>query len=120
MVHLQRARVLPRRPRLRRVRHRNVSASLLCSALLLTIERTSPFFNKVTIDLPAAKHPLVITSPGAPSKPYIKSVSVNGKKLAGPILTHADIASGGHIEFEMSETPQAWASATLVSARDES
>ncbi|TFK83330.1 glycoside hydrolase family 92 protein [Polyporus arcularius HHB13444] len=80
----------------------------------------TPFFDKVTIDLPAAKHPLVITSPGAPSKPYIKNVSVNGKKLAGPILTHADIASGGHIEFEMSETPQAWASATLVSARDES
>ena len=75
-----------------------------------------PFFDKVTIDLPAAPQPLVITSTGAPTKPYIKSVTVNGRALSAPILTHADIASGGRIEFEMSGTPQAWASGTLVRA----
>lgn len=73
-----------------------------------------PFFDKATIDLPSAPQPLVITSPGAPSKPYIQSVTVNGRALEGPILIHADIASGGHIHFEMNAIPQAWASRTLV------
>ncbi|KAI1790667.1 glycoside hydrolase family 92 protein [Ganoderma leucocontextum] len=79
----------------------------------------TPFFDKVTIDLPAAPRPLVITSPGAPTKPYIKSVTVNGRTLAAPVLTHADIASGGQIDFEMSGTPQGWASGTLLLTKDE-
>ena len=74
-----------------------------------------PFFDKVTLHLPGAKHPLVISSKGAPHKPYIKSVSVNGRELDTPVLTHADIASGGYVVFEMSEKPQAWSSNTLVS-----
>ncbi|EIW62378.1 glycoside hydrolase family 92 protein [Trametes versicolor FP-101664 SS1] len=75
----------------------------------------TPFFDKITIDLPNAPQPLVITSSGAPSKPYIQSVTVNGRALEGPILKHTDIASGGHIHFEMNASPQAWASSTLVS-----
>ncbi|KAI0766209.1 glycoside hydrolase family 92 protein [Trametes elegans] len=78
----------------------------------------TPFFDKVTIDLPNATQPLVITSAGAPTEPYIKRVSVNGRALDGPILTHAEIASGGHLEFEMSAQPQAWSSRTLVSRDD--
>ncbi|KAI0333360.1 glycoside hydrolase family 92 protein [Cubamyces sp. BRFM 1775] len=74
----------------------------------------TPFFDKVTIELPNASKPLVITSPGAPNKPYIKSVTVNGRALDTPILTHADIASGGTINFEMSAEPQAWSSSTLT------
>ncbi len=76
-----------------------------------------PFFDKVTIDLPAARRPLVIAAPGAAAKPYIRSVKVNGRALVGPVLTHADIAAGGRIEFEMSGTPQGWASGTLVVRR---
>ncbi|KAM5537813.1 hypothetical protein V8D89_008581 [Ganoderma adspersum] len=76
----------------------------------------TPFFDKVTIDLPASSQLLVITSTGAPTKPYIKSVTVNGRALDVPILMHADIASGGRIEFEMSGTPQGWASGTLAKA----
>ena len=73
-----------------------------------------PFFDKITIDLPAAKRPLVITAPGAPQDPYVNSVTVNGRQLDAPIITHADIASGGHIDFRMSSTPQSWGSSTLV------
>ncbi|KAI0762350.1 glycosyl hydrolase family 92-domain-containing protein [Fomes fomentarius] len=76
----------------------------------------TPFFDKVTIDLPGANKPLVITSIGAPTKIYIKSVTINGKELDTPHLAHEDIASGGHIVFEMSETPQEWGSSTLVSS----
>ncbi|KAH9853218.1 glycoside hydrolase family 92 protein [Lenzites betulinus] len=74
----------------------------------------TPFFDKVTLDLPNAPQPLVITSAGAPTKPYIHSVTVNGRALGAPILKHTDIASGGHIQFAMSGVPQGWASETLV------
>ncbi|KAI0751924.1 glycoside hydrolase family 92 protein [Daedaleopsis nitida] len=74
----------------------------------------TPFFDKVTVHLPGAEHPLVISSRGAPKKPYIKSVSVNGRMLASPVLKHEDIASGGLVVFEMSDKPQAWSSSTLV------
>ena len=70
----------------------------------------------MTLDFPNAPQPLVITSKGAPSKPYIESLSVNGRALTTPVLTHADIALGGTIAFEMSASPQAWASSTLASA----
>lgn len=42
-----------------------------------------PFFDKVTLDLPNAPQPLVITSAGAPTKPYIHSVT-NGRALGTP------------------------------------
>ncbi|KAI0696503.1 glycosyl hydrolase family 92-domain-containing protein [Cerioporus squamosus] len=74
----------------------------------------TPFYDKVTIDLPGAPMPLTITSIGALTKPYIKSASVNGRSLATPILKHEDIASGGHIVFEMSDTPQIWGSRTVL------
>ncbi|KAI0365464.1 glycoside hydrolase family 92 protein [Pilatotrama ljubarskyi] len=76
----------------------------------------TPFFDKITIDLPNASQPLIVTSAGAPSKPYIKSVTVNSRPIDAAILKHVDIASGGHVQFEMSAEPQAWASSTLVSA----
>ncbi|KAI0951693.1 hypothetical protein AcV7_007718 [Taiwanofungus camphoratus] len=76
----------------------------------------TPFYDKVTIALPNATKPLVITSRGAATNPYIKSLTVNGLDLQIPIVTHQQIASGGEIVFEMSAQPEAWASATLVSA----
>lgn len=91
--------------------------STMCMHTILMIEMfpPRPFFDKVTIDFPNATQPLVITSKGAPHKPYIKSVSVNGEARTSPVLKHVDIAHGGHIVFEMSAEPQAWASGTSVS-----
>ncbi|KZT02130.1 glycoside hydrolase family 92 protein, partial [Laetiporus sulphureus 93-53] len=74
----------------------------------------TPFYDKVTIDLPASNRPLIITSKGAPSMPYIKSLTLNGESVEVPIIRHEQIVSGGEIVFEMSAEPQAWASATLV------
>lgn len=74
-----------------------------------------PFYDKITIDLPGVAQPLVITSNGAPTMPYVKNVTVNGESFDAPIITHEQIASGGEIIFEMAAEPQEWASATLVS-----
>lgn len=74
----------------------------------------TPFYDKITIDLPGVAQPLVITSNGAPTMPYVKNVTVNGESFDAPIITHEQIASGGEIIFEMAAEPQEWASATLA------
>ena len=72
-----------------------------------------PFFDKVTVHLPNAQLPLVISAPGASSKPYIKSLTIDGEAHNSPIIQHAQISQGAVLVFEMSDTPQAWASSTL-------
>ncbi|KAL0948857.1 hypothetical protein HGRIS_008977 [Hohenbuehelia grisea] len=69
----------------------------------------SPFFDKVTINLPGIKDSLIITAPGAPTNPYVQDVSVNGRRLLQPIIHHDLFANGGSINFAMSERPQPWA-----------
>ncbi|KAH9057785.1 glycosyl hydrolase family 92-domain-containing protein [Lactarius vividus] len=73
----------------------------------------SPFFDAVTINLPVTSQPLHVIAPGARTKPYVKSLRINGKEVNEPIIKHSQIAYGGVIEFEMSDQPQAWASLTI-------
>jgi len=73
----------------------------------------APFFDKVTLDLPGAARPFVITSTGAASKPYVKSLTLNGVSVQQPVLRHEDIMKGGELVFEMSPVPEAWGSATV-------
>ncbi|KAI1382645.1 glycoside hydrolase family 92 protein [Hypoxylon trugodes] len=81
----------------------------------------SPFFEKVTLRLPAGvatggevscagggERTLVIEAPGATSKSYVKGLSVDGKPIDRPILHHGDIVKASLIRFEMSETPTKW------------
>ncbi|KAJ5157912.1 uncharacterized protein N7482_009012 [Penicillium canariense] len=79
----------------------------------------TPFFEKVSIRLPGraatggamANQPekvLVISAPGAPAKPYIKNLKVDGKDISRPILRHGDIVHATNIEFEMSDVPTSW------------
>ncbi len=124
MVLVQRTGVLPREPSFGRIRHRRVSApvpALLCEvALILQLipsisisDPFSPFFDKLTLDLPGAARPFVITSTGAASKPYVKSLTLNGVSVEQPVLRHEDIMKGGELVFEMSAVPEAWGSATV-------
>ncbi|KAI1268842.1 glycoside hydrolase family 92 protein [Xylariaceae sp. FL1019] len=87
----------------------------------------SPFFEKVTLRLPAgvasggeidgisgSERELVISAPGATSKPYVVSLSVDGVKRDRPILTHTDVVHAGLISFEMSEVPTSWTTGQVV------
>ena len=74
----------------------------------------SPFFNKVTINLPGSNRQLVISAPGAATKPYVKSLKINGREVLEPVINHSDIVGGGLIDFEMSEKPEAWGSHALL------
>lgn len=73
----------------------------------------SPFFDKITIDIPNASKQLVIVAANASTKPYVQSVKVNGEDLVAPVLVHDQFINGGTIEFQMSDTPQEWGSQIL-------
>lgn len=45
---------------------------------------------------------------------YIKSVKLNGKEHALPYIEHRDIAAGGTLTIEMSDTPALWYDADLL------
>lgn len=79
----------------------------------------TPFFEKISISVPAAAttggrqtdkadKTLLITAPGAPVKPYVKSLKVDGVNVDTPTLKHSTIVGASSIAFEMSDTPNSW------------
>lgn len=79
----------------------------------------APWFEKVTIRFPAGagtggiggeEHTLTIIAPGAVTKPFVKSLSVDGVDVDKPVLLHTQIVSAKSIAFEMADTPQPWGS----------
>ncbi|KAI0029439.1 glycoside hydrolase family 92 protein [Vararia minispora EC-137] len=74
----------------------------------------SPFFDKITVDLPGAARPLTISAPRASRAPYVKSLKIDGRNVEEPFISHWDIADGGDLVFEMSDKPQRWASGTIA------
>lgn len=76
----------------------------------------SPSFEEVRIRWPrglkggtkGGGHVLVISAPGAPTKPYVKSLKVDGKAVEKAVLKHENIVKARRIEFEMADTPQSW------------
>ena len=51
---------------------------------------------------------LTITAIGARSKPYIKSLTINGNSITQPIIKHEEIANGAEVVFEMSDKIEMW------------
>ena len=77
----------------------------------------APWFEKVTIRFPAGaatggvsgkEHELVITAHGAVTKPFVKSLKVDGVEVKKPLLHHMQIVTAKHIAFEMADSPQVW------------
>ena len=70
-----------------------------------------PLFERISIDLNPSSTPpkkLTITAIGARSKPYIKSLTINGISIDQPIIRHEQIASGAEVVFEMSDKVEMW------------
>jgi predicted alpha-1,2-mannosidase len=72
----------------------------------------SPIFDEVKIHLGNGKVFAIVAKNNSDTNHYIQSASLNGKPLNRPWLSHADIADGGELVFEMGPTPnQNWGSA---------
>ncbi|KAJ5781294.1 Alpha-1-2-mannosidase [Penicillium paradoxum] len=84
----------------------------------------TPFFEHVSIRLASGastggdiengrEKTLEICAPGAATKPYVRSLRVDGKRINAPVLTHRQIVHAARIEYEMSETPTSWGNRPL-------
>ncbi|KAG6815949.1 hypothetical protein H0H93_008766, partial [Arthromyces matolae] len=85
----------------------------------------SPFFDKIKLTLPpsstsSTSKTLTISALGAPTKPFIKSLTINGRVIDQPIIRHEDIAGGGEIVFEMSEKVERWGNGDMFLVEDDS
>lgn len=63
----------------------------------------SPFFQKVSIQLPNGKSFVIIGKNASAKNKYIQSAKLNGQSLNVPQLTHADVLKGGTLEFVMGD-----------------
>lgn len=67
-----------------------------------------PLFTEMTVNIPGGR-PLHITAPKLSDKNrYVKSVSLNGKKITEPFISHKDFTAGGELRFEMTDKPTRW------------
>lgn len=72
----------------------------------------SPIFDEVKIHLGNGKIFVIVAKNNSGSNRYIQSASLNGKPLNRPWFSHADMADGGKLIFEMGPTPNRnWGSA---------
>ena len=65
----------------------------------------SPFFSKITIDLPNGKTFTVDAKNCSKPNKYIQSAKLNGKDINRAWLTHSEIINGGKLELVMGDRP---------------
>ncbi|KAF8169034.1 glycoside hydrolase family 92 protein [Mycena galopus ATCC 62051] len=68
----------------------------------------SPFFDKVTVNLPGQGKSLTITAEGALSAKYVRGLTIDGQTVESPVIRHEQIAAGADVLFEMSGVPENW------------
>lgn len=61
-----------------------------------------PVVRKAEMQLPNGKKLLIETRNASAENPFIQSVSLNGKKLETPYITHKELLMGGKLEFVFS------------------
>jgi len=65
----------------------------------------SPMFDEVTIKLPGEKQMVIRTKNNRKDRPYIQSVTLNGKPYTRSYIDHAVLMQGGVLEFTMGNKP---------------
>jgi putative alpha-1,2-mannosidase len=63
-----------------------------------------PLFDKVTLRLENGKTFRIQARNNSAVNKYVKQVTLNGKVLPTPFITHNDILNGGTLEFTMAAT----------------
>ncbi len=65
----------------------------------------SPFFEKISIELPSGRTFRIIAENCSKKNKYIQSAELNGIKFNRPFINHSDIMSGGTLHLIMGEKP---------------
>ena len=64
-----------------------------------------PLFRRMTVRLPEGKT-LEISAPElSAANRYVKSVTLDGRRLTSPFISHKELTSGQRLEFEMTDKP---------------
>lgn len=67
-----------------------------------------PLFRHLSVNFPDGKS-MTINAPKLSAKnKYVKSVSLNGRRLDTPFISHADFVKGGTLTFDMTDKPTRW------------
>ncbi|MCH7410433.1 GH92 family glycosyl hydrolase [Belliella sp. DSM 111904] len=66
----------------------------------------SPLVKTASLPLSNGKTFRVVAKNQGPDRPFVKAVYLNGKELKEPFIDHADITSGGVLEFHMDKKPK--------------
>ncbi|MGO4382305.1 GH92 family glycosyl hydrolase [Pseudoduganella sp. RAF53_2] len=69
----------------------------------------SPLFGNVTLKLPNGNSFAISAANNSEKNVYVQSVTLNGKPLSVPVISHAQIVAGGKLEFVMGPAPSTWA-----------
>ncbi|KZV99027.1 glycoside hydrolase family 92 protein [Exidia glandulosa HHB12029] len=66
-------------------------------------------FDRISIALPG-RGKLVVNAPGAGTKPYVRSLRINGQPWSSVVVPHHVLVQPGGVtfDFEMSEVPEQW------------
>ncbi len=67
----------------------------------------TPLIDKATLAVEGGKFTIEAVN-NSDKNIYIKSITLNGKPHTLPYINHSDIAAGGTLVFEMSDTPTVW------------
>ncbi|MFC4525932.1 GH92 family glycosyl hydrolase [Dyella halodurans] len=65
----------------------------------------SPLLDEAEVELAGGRKLVIRTSGNGPDRPYIQSVSWNGQPWTRSWISHAELAQGGVLAFQMSATP---------------
>lgn len=65
----------------------------------------SPLFDKITMNLENGKKFIIEAKNNSDKNLYVQSAMLNGKSYTKSFLNYTDIASGGVLQFEMSDSP---------------
>jgi putative alpha-1,2-mannosidase len=77
-------------------------------AVTETYEIVSPLFDQMTLDMGGGPTLNIVATGADSGKIYVRSATINGAPLSEPRFTHSQIAAGGTLVLEMSDTPGAW------------
>ncbi|NYI19583.1 putative alpha-1,2-mannosidase [Xanthomonas arboricola] len=70
----------------------------------------SPLFKHASVRLPNGGTLVVNAPQNSPQNVYVQSLTLNGKPWRKTWVTHADIANGARLDFEMGPSPSRWGS----------
>jgi putative alpha-1,2-mannosidase len=65
----------------------------------------SPLFDRAQLQVAPGRELIIEARNNAPDHPYIQSVRWNGRPYSKVWISHAELAKGGHLVFELGPKP---------------